>query len=421
MTPNWKKCYLGLLSTAVLVSAACNKNTDNPSNRGEKVQPANGKVIVDVDLINMSADDLTNAAEKIFTGSTFPIAVEALDRALAKDPGHPKANLLAGAWKPFSVFKGAMVRARPFVRYHGDIKEHEESIRKIPDSPSRDFILDGKEDITTIADIQNLLVQHRDGWLKYYNWLKKNEDKDITINAQAATDSRSKDCKVLSKNLGQYRLECDHVATEAVRFTTPDLIALRQYVAGLATYFAIYTAYTVDGIDAFVKTTKDQPFDGKMLKKMLDSHPRVGLLRADNAMSFIKEFGSDFASAWQYAINNQPTLCPRGRDHAAEVQRPGAALAYGQCIRSDSEDKKDLSLLITALNGPIEQTWSDDGVQKKALINFFALATRPAANFRTYMPVGFNKCGQATGYADPTLGGIFPQGDANQLISKCAE
>ncbi len=115
----------------------------------------------------MDAESLAEAGEQLVNPATFMLADKTFEMALAKDPENKKAQFYKTFLKRLLTLKGAGVRIRPWVRANGDIGTLESQAQQFPNSPLKDFLYKGKEDISTTTQVQDLLVEYRDALVEY--------------------------------------------------------------------------------------------------------------------------------------------------------------------------------------------------------------------------------------------------------------
>lgn len=411
-----KQISLGLAAALVCTAIACSKKTDD-----DKKQ-------VVVSYSQQSSEELALAGEQLITPSSFALADKVLDEALAKDSNNKRAQFYKKFLKPIMALRGIGARIRPAIREHGDIAQHENGIANIPNSSTRDFILDGQEDIRTVTDMQNLLVKVRDGYVDFYNWLKANENSELVLNINPymmqgdAGNQAVGDCRVVNNDSDGMTVDCNNREMLQRKLSTPDLIALRQMIGGTALYFTIYTSYSFDGIEDLVEMSKTREVPSQETFQTLETLPNFGKLRADNTMKMIRTFGSDFAAAWKYAMANQARLCPspaysvrESYGYSSTRRRKGHVFEDGFCTPVDSEHQKNLDLLNQALQGPIMiGDVKDSNAHIRA--NLFAWSDRPVTSLKNLFPVSYNACGKATVLRDKTMGGLYPDGDAEKTL-----
>ena len=127
-------------------------------------------------------------------------------------------------------------------------------------------------------------------------------------------------------------------------------------------------------------------------------------------------------------MSNQNALCPSG-DYAGSpyaYQRPKNRRGYlhedGLCVRVDSEAQKNAHLLERALQGAITVPVTPPGTEteKNIVVDPLAFVRKPVADLRDVAPTAFNACEKAVKLKDKTLGGIYPNGNAEEMLdSRC--
>jgi hypothetical protein len=154
---------------------------------------------------------------------------------------------------------------------------------------------------------------------------------------------------------------------------------------------------------------------------LANKYPMLGKLRADNSMRLVRELGADFSAASKWALERQYSLCPYGQD-SKKIQRKGFLFNKGLCVESTDESTEALEQLDRALAGTITHNYisEDTGEQKSVVISPFAIFDNPVSDLRDLAPTSVDACDKATAFADPTLGGLLPNGDAiEHLKTKC--
>jgi len=116
----------------------------------------------------------------------------------------------------------------------------------------------------------------------------------------------------------------------------------------------------------------------------------------------------------------QSKLCPEGK--SSKENRPGSLAPNGICIR-DKEGRTPVSEILEkvriALNGgltTVEGNHEKTGNIVTAQVNYAAPLLNPIKDLRTIKPASFSKCNGVTSFSDSTIGGIFPNGDANSFL-----
>lgn len=387
----------------------------------------------------MDSEELALAGEQLVNPATFMLADKTFSMALEKDPENKRAQFYKMFLKQFMVLKGAGSRIRPWVRANGEIVDFETGYQKFPNSPLKDFIYKGKEDISTTADLQTLLVEYRNAILDYYGWLKKNQDLELTLNLNPFVfqhELRGEElnsCVVVSSNSNEFKVECDYTEIAQRKVNAADMIAIRQMVAGQVLYFTIYTAYSMDGIEKINKANRNGNMTQGQVQALLFSNSNFGKLRKDNTLSIISSLGADLLSAWKWAMANQATLCPYGDtsepgftregNYIPDLQkknRKGHLVDNGLCTKTGSQAEQDARIFEQALGGAITISVTPPGTQvaKNVVVDPLATIRRPVVDLRDIAPMAYNSCGKAVKLKDKTLGGTYPQGNAEDLLDK---
>ncbi len=184
MTIKLKLCF-SIFATIVLLLnlSACQQNEKITEKIVEKkIDNPNSERLIKIDE-SMNDDELADAGEQLMVIPTVPLAEKAFQMALLKNPENLKAQFYTeGFLKNYTVMKGILTRFKPLVRNQGKIKNLEKIISELPSVPLRKFLLDGKEDIETIADVQNFLSDQQTNWNNFRKWLIRNYDKSLTLN-----------------------------------------------------------------------------------------------------------------------------------------------------------------------------------------------------------------------------------------------
>ncbi|MEQ1877042.1 MAG: hypothetical protein ABL958_10380 [Bdellovibrionia bacterium] len=374
---------------------------------------------------NMDAETLAQAGEQLMNPATFMLADTALDMSLAKDPENKRAQFYKYAIKRLMTLKGAGTRFRPFIAANGDVKTYDVESKKFPNSPLKDFLFKGKEDIKTMTQVQDFLVSYRDALLEYHTWLRKNQDLNLTLNLNPFVfqgNLRADElnaCEVVGTSENGLDVKCDYTEIAQRKVNAADMIAIRQMVAGEILYFTIYTAYSAEGVDRVVRLNKKRNLTGEQILDILTNNAEFGKLRKDNTLSIITSLGADLMSAWKWALANQRALCPAGE---LAGTRKGQVFENGICIKYDSETEKYANLADQALMGAITVKLHKPGTdnEKETRVDYLAWARKPVADLRDIAPVSFNHCDKADRIKDNTLGGFYPNGDAEFFLdTKC--
>lgn len=413
--------YKALMSGAVIATlTACGGQSGH--------QNVDTKELIQANQKTMDAETLADAAEQLVSPYTFMLADKVADMALSKDPKNLKARFYKAFLKRAMVMKGILKRVRPFAQTYGDIAQLDQNIKNFPNSPLRDFLLDGNEDIKTYSDIQDVLVKYAQAVNDFRIFLKNNEDMDLTLKLnpyvfeQQLKEDAVKNCVVEQNDSENVSVQCDLRDIAIKKLNSGDAVALEQMEAGEVLYYALYTSYSVEGIERILpKNGAENTLSPQEQMSLIQSAPNLGRLRKDQTISLMTSLGADFSVAAKWAMKYQSNLCPKG--YGVQGQRKKQLFANGICIRDMSEMQRTVTLLDQALRGVINVNLLDGNNQERSAdVNPFAIAKNPVQDLRLLMPNNFNACGKATSLKDKTLGGLFPNGDAEVFVlgdSRC--
>ncbi|NJL23796.1 MAG: hypothetical protein HC902_00510 [Calothrix sp. SM1_5_4] len=417
---------LGVTALALMVGIGCT----------QKVKDEGPKKVVITAKAQMEAEELAEAGEQLISPTTFHLAEKVFQMVLTKDPRNQKARLYTSALKQFIVFKGVLARVRPYALKYGDEAQYQKMITDLRESPIKTWLLDGKEDIETIEQMQDLAIKYREAANEFRLFLKANPNLDLTIYLnefvfkQVIENARARDCRVLEDSVDQVSVECDTRNSARRKMNAADVVLLRQMVGGQVLYATLLTSYSTANLEKVVKTIKDidRQQESKALanaekQAVLEKVEGLGKLRKDHSLGLLTELGADFKGAMEWVLKYQNELCPKG--HNSPENRKGYIFEEGACVGTPEEKdgvQKVIGYIQQSLeNGVAEVEIKDPNTQEnsKTKLAIFKWAHAPVADLRQILPVGYDECG-ATAFRDDTFGGIFVNRDANRyLVSKC--
>ncbi len=385
----------------------------------------------------MDAEQLALAGEQLVSPYTFHLADATFAMALEKDPKNQRALFYRAFLKPQMTFKGIAKRIKPLVAKQGDIAHYERETNNFPNSPLKEFLFDGKENIQTAAQAQDALVQYKNALIDLYRFLKEHQDWNLVLNLnpfifeRIIIQDRHDSCRIVENTLDsengprQMDVECDWREIAQRRVTPADMLALRQLAAGELLYVMTYSTYSVAGIEDGLAEANKHAVNGRDLSvsealAIYEKSPTLGKLRRDHSMKMLRELGADLAFAWKWASQHQDRLCPSSA-YPGMKNRKGHLFDRGICVRVDSEAEQNLALFERSLKGATGFDISVvNGAKRSTRVDAFVWSNNPIQDLRTVLPTAFNRCGKATSFRDNTLGGLFPDGDVTAVMkSEC--
>lgn len=407
---------IALCTTLVTMLSAC-----SPQEKTEVV-----KVQLSVNE-QMQADELTDAGEQLIAPHTLHLADRAFALALEKNPNDKKAQFYRAFLKRFMVFRGVATNIKPFVEKYGDIKAFNTQLAKIPNSPIADFLVVPENKvikrITTAEEAQNLLISYREALKDFRNFITKNQDLKLDLRLSPMLimsqiqDNAESNCKVVpgtAEEDGQ--LECSTADIATTRVNVADLMALKQMASAEILYLTIYTSYNLNGVIEANAETQNKMLSAKDSMEHFLAKADLKLL-GKNGLKDIRGLGADFGIAMKWAMKYQESICPKDSNGRPKA-RKGYMFASPICVEDASMAEKNLAMLEQVLAGPMTVNLSEENepaVTKR--VNYMALFDNPVTDLRKLTPATWNDDGtQATSLRDNTLGGLFPDGDADSIL-----
>ncbi len=400
-----------LCSSLLMTLAAC-----SPEKKQEK------QVITAT--LQMTSQELAESGEQLVQPHSLHLADRVFEMALEKDPDNKKAQFYRSFLKRFMVFEGILYRVSPYVEKYGDKALFQTNIKNIPNHPLRQFLLKSdtnKAQIKNLADIQMFLTDYRDAVQEFRSFVTKNPDlnMDIYLNpslfANKIEGNIKESCQVISEKQDDFKVECDFSDVAKIKVNMADLMVLKQAAAGEVLYLTLYTSYGVGSIDDYLVETKNKGLSSKEALEKLAAIPDVGLLTKRQGLTAIRKMGADFGVGLKWALRYQSSLCPKNKDGKSTLRK--GFLVTDMCITDTNNAQNTLAILDRVLAGTMKVTFGETEQKFEKNMNVMALFDRPVQDLRRLAPATWNSEGtQATSFHDKTFGGLFPDGDADELL-----
>lgn len=400
-----------LLMVGLVTQMACESKKSEGLDAGSKKQ-----VYINA---SMTADQLVEAGEQLITPTQFMNADLVFDMALQQDPNNFKALFYKKLLASFMVNKGILARVKPLVVKHGNIKEFEKTVNGLPDMPLTRFLLDGKEDMKSVTDVQSHLSNYQTALNDFRRFLIENQEQQLTIEISSThienllKQGDGFECTQISAADGNYHFECDIRDIAKRKLSMADFMAIRQMLAGSVLFLNFYTAYSFEGIEALsaLNIKEGTPSD-QVANLVSEKFPQLGKLRSQNLLKETVSLGSDLVSAGRWAITYQNKLCPKGIE--TPNQRKGYVFHKGICVTNSDEALRSLAVLEQALSSTMNLKIVPN--QPEFEIDYLAWFKNPVQDLVSLAPKTTNSCGEATSLRDNTLGGLFVNGDAEKAL-----
>jgi hypothetical protein len=372
------------------------------------------------------AEEIAKKAEFLMTKQGFLQAADMVDLALKQDPTNFRAQLMKAMLGPVLEMKGMNVRVKPLFEKDKNLlelyKSEIEKDKAKPTSAFKDFLYDGKPDITTEEQLQASMDTFTEKLDELRVFLRNVKVPEIKMRANTAliSDLNSRfaqACEIKETAEYEYELKCPPSADRYdVILNQADFAQWRDYIATQEIQFAVYGSYDMSGLfeSVAVESSEDAPTMQKITDRLFQN-PKFGKLRPNQKMARIKEFMMDYTSGLRSAMKDQTTLCPGG--YPSPKNRPGKVYNTGICAPSYyfTPFVEKIELLTSGkvnryAAGPMVTGQSVDILPMKVL-------EAPVADLRSYGALKFTKCGDLDSAGDAVFGGVFPNADANVVFN----
>lgn len=370
------------------------------------------------------AERFAQAAERLLLPTSFMYSHEIAEIALALDPENRKARLIRAITAPAMELKGIIKRIEPLMKTqpqtYGNYKRFVRDLKNLnPESAVTRFLLSGPADILTEREFQEVVARFTaklDELRLTLKDLKNGPELSLYINDQAfkekALNEAVKECTVTQVEPLHFDIsKCDLSKAYERQLNRADFEALQHMVAGFQVYLTILNGWDMTGVYSKAHLLTEDP---SQAMEVLFADPQFGTLRETHGFGAIPETLHDALIGVQYALDMQPSLCRMGTEHPNN--RPGYVFDHGICISRENDIDTVLVLVEKMLQGPTEISFVSGDKETKTTIDVLAPIRTPIADLRTLLPVEYNACGEIKKIGDSTLGGLFPNGDINDLL-----
>lgn len=409
---------------AVSTLAACsNKQAENKSG----ITTLNSAAIMaDKTLTPQEkAEKLALAGEQLTTPTGFMYADLVFDQALSLDSSNKRAQFYKAFLATPMALRGILARVKPLAYTHQKTKkEYDEAISNLPNSSLKTFLFDGTGNITTEKDIQSFVDQIHNGQDQFRTYLKNNKNLELTLNVndwaiQGSIQKALQECAVNQVAKGVYDIKkCDVTSALQFKLNRADVEALQQISAGMQIYTAMLTSYDATGSIATARKFDGQKVSNKVLWKELSKSADFAKLRNADALKNVIGMGVDAVAGIRWAVQIQNELCQYGEKNSNN--RSGFLFGKGVCIKSKNEDgsilEDTLRLVDTVLSGQSIEVTIGQNQEIKTQVRPSTVLAKPIADLKALRPV-FNNCDKVSSVSDDTLGGMFPNNDANEVLA----
>lgn len=387
------------------------------------------------------AEEIALAGEQLVDPARFMYADLLFDVALQTDPNNKRAGFYKSFLASFMSMRGLGARVENAIKAHGnesDLAEYQKIVKNFPNSSVKTFLLDnsGKSDIEHEADVQAFLDEYRAGQDKFRQFVKNNKDLNLTLNvnilaAGAMIEDAAEHCdaELVSNETIEMAEQCDYLTALQVKLDRADLEALQHAQAGLQIYLTALTAYDLSGLKELanladkIEEEESREISELEIVEFARSQSQLGKLRNENLLKSIITMGVDALNGVKWANKIQNQLCPTGEPIRGERKRN--LVRSDICLQDKVEWDGTVVKTVEEQIDTAERILQNKTIAHSDTIGWQRYNTliRPAAPFYTPVkdlltlaPTEFDECGNALNLGDKTLGGVYPNGDAETFI-----
>lgn len=372
------------------------------------------------------SERLARSAEQLLTLQGFAYADDVADLALEQDPSNLRAQFVKALMGPVMAQQGLLGRLKTLADQDD---EAQVSYGKMMDSLEQEtvnttlktFLLEGGSAIRDEADVQKYFDDVADGFKGLREFAKTHKSAELTIMASDAMlgglqQRYEEACEVQPTESGDYQTNCPSLpGLLEVTLNRADFEAIQHIAAAYELYFSMFNSYDISGAIRVAQAHKGEEVSGDAILKDLLQNPRFGTLREGNGLQRVKGMGLDAIHGIRWIMANQNSLCANGYSHPRN--RIGFLFNKGLCASRDNaaETARNLRTVESVLNGAVLR-YDVSGAYSTSWKPSVLLET-PIADVRSVLPTKVDPCGNAIEIADGTLGGSFPKGDFNHVLT----
>lgn len=370
------------------------------------------------------AEEMALVAEKLIRTNTIAQANKLAFRALEHNQYNIRAQFVLKATSPMMELKGIYRRILPIVSVRPDkYREYQSFLKQIGkdqvNPETTDFLLDGKPDLHTEGQVQDVLEKFIERTDELRDWLKENRTVAHTVNFYQEQKLVVPACTATEDSKDVWTLRnCNRdVKKVTAQMNIADFAMARQIVAGLQVYLAIGTTYSLDGV---FKAGANLPEEWESVQKKhaaLSQIKGVGQLRNTKLFAMLPQATVDLVTGMKYAQKMHTQLCAKGSEVAAN--RPGMLFDRGICVETSKRMDRMLSLLNLAARGQLinVDVYVGNGQDVRMTLDAKAFLKNPIKDLAK-VPVTFGACGLPTSIGDGSANGLFPNADLNVTLQK---
>jgi hypothetical protein len=440
---------------AVLVVSSCSKQKPQPSvvstesqardlsQQAQKAQ-ASGDTAAATQLHQQASDKYARLGELLLMPEGLQYADQMFDLALQENPKSAKANLYKAETGIMMTGQGFLSRIERLVVKDKDVKALEEVRQKITDYKQQevnDFatvIPAGENPFVTYYDVQRWerekLLPAVLAAVDHLSQIDATNPIELNLNPARLSMDPTRSVESYSENT--YESSCyndpqtgwtcnEYNSSHSGTWSSPQLptqyfldrhdikIFHAAYVA-IANTIRIGTAYSQKDIEFVIRRLRAirsirsddrEPLTPQDITGVLMEFPALLTLESDNQLSLVAQSSTEALKDGLELASLRTELCEgKGRTAKNSLIRP-------ICIAADEADA--LQMGVDLLAGPTQVNMGIDpnGAKVMILTDVTQILTNSPKDLKAFLPTSFDDNGYPVVYPDPTMGGLFPNGD----------
>jgi hypothetical protein len=430
---------ISAVAAAALTFSGCTKSVTAPQAVSEKDVAA----LTAAGKTQQAAAEDARIGELLMMPEGFQYADQMFDKALALDPNNAKANIYKSVTEPMMALKGYIARVEPLMNRKDTraLERLRQNIRNLNMPELDDYsenLASGQTSFQNYHDVQRfmrtqVLPAMQDG-VDRLNRVDASTPIQFNFTPARALIDPTRKTYYYSYGYSSctndptqgWRCTEDEGTYESSDKQLPNLYFVDRYdlkimkasMLAMVDSIRLATAFSSEGSEDALKQIKAvsdiRQEDGTDLSsqdviQILNSYPALFTLESDQQLGAI---AGSAAQALQYGMelaNLQDTLCKgTSRDATNSLISP-------ICFEADTVSSLQTGLDLIAGPKVVSIGTDEDGNDVNILMDVNAILNHPPQDLKTLLPNQFDKLGNPTQYPDPTMAGLFPNGD---IVSK---
>jgi hypothetical protein len=388
------------------------------------------------------AEAYVGKAALLMNAVTMPQAVRLIRKARSYDPKNERALFLEALLRPISDTEGLLAeieKKRDSKKLGPDYRAFTQRVKKNP--LYRDFLysrnvahkIPSGENYSE-RQILGQIDQFRESAMKSYKQLRHLRGKSFKFEFLVPSESAPietlwQECPFEVEGEDVLLSQCPYLKPFTVELEPADVEVVGSIFAAKVITQTIFSSYEMDGWSEINRISMKHDLSQEAVFKFLEAQKNFGKRRGQG-FSLIKNLGVDVIAGMKWMVKMQASLCPVG--HTEAEQRQGRLFSTGICLAGENQSITSTEYVLgqmeDAFNGKLMRVGLErdgdvlfEGLDQSSgdyhtVVNVGQFLTHSPENLKDLFPASYDEEGKIMTFKDPTLGGLFPAGDANGMI-----